>query len=173
MSIKGLQNKSTLGYWKKITGHWTNICFSSQNECSQRYAIHRLERTIRQWTLSHEGNMIFYTWWRYQMEILSALLAICAGNSPVSGEFPAKKLVTRSFDVFFDLYLNKRFSKQWWSWWFETPSPLLWRHCNVHFICYTLISIAFTTCQCLPVAYPHSNKIANWAIPSTLPYPTM
>ena len=40
------------------------------------------------------------------MEIFSALLAICAGNSPVHGEFPAKRPVTRSFDVFFDLRLN-------------------------------------------------------------------
>ena len=30
-----------------------------------------------------------------------------------------------------DLRLNKRLSKQWWGWWFETPSRLLWRHCNV------------------------------------------
>ena len=41
-----------------------------------------------------------------------ALLAICAGNSPVTGEFPAQRPVTRSFDVFFDLRLNKRLSKQ-------------------------------------------------------------
>ena len=40
-------------------------------------------------------------WWRHQMETFSALLAICAGNSPVSGEFPAQRPVTRSFDVFF------------------------------------------------------------------------
>ena len=39
------------------------------------------------------------SWWRHQMETFSALLAICAGNSPVSGEFPAKRPVTRSFDV--------------------------------------------------------------------------
>ena len=37
----------------------------------------------------------------HQMETLSALLAICAGNSPVTGEFPAQRPVTRSFDVFF------------------------------------------------------------------------
>ena len=70
------------------------------------------------------------TSWRHQMETFSVLLAICAGNSPVPGEFPAQRPVTRSFDVFFDLCLNKRLSKQWWSWWFETPSPPLWRHCN-------------------------------------------
>ena len=37
------------------------------------------------------------------METFSALLAICAGNSPVPGEFPAQRQVTRNFDVFFDL----------------------------------------------------------------------
>ena len=45
------------------------------------------------------------------MEAFSALLTIC-GNSPVSGEFPAQRPVTRSFDIFFDLSLNKRLSKQ-------------------------------------------------------------
>ena len=70
------------------------------------------------------------TWWRHQMETFSALLAICTGNSPVSGEFPAQRPVTRSFDVFFDLRLNKRLSKQPRCWWFETLSWSLWRHRN-------------------------------------------
>ena len=35
------------------------------------------------------------------METFSALLAICAGNSPVSGEFPAQRPVTQNFDGFF------------------------------------------------------------------------
>ena len=69
-------------------------------------------------------------WWRHQMETFSALLAICAENSPVSGEFPAQRPVTRSFDVFFDLRLNKRLSKQSWGWWLETPLCPLWRHSN-------------------------------------------
>ena len=70
-------------------------------------------------------------WWRHQMETFSALLALCAGNPSVSGEFPAQRPVTRSLDVFFDLCLNKRLSKKSWGWWFETPSRPLWRHCNV------------------------------------------
>ena len=60
----------------------------------------------------------------------SALLTLCAGNPPVTGEFPSQSPVTRSFDDFFDLRLNKRLSKQWWGWWFKTPSRPLWRHCN-------------------------------------------
>ena len=47
-----------------------------------------------------------FTWWRHQMEALSALLALCAGNSPVTGEFPTQRPVTWSFDVFFDLHLK-------------------------------------------------------------------
>ena len=46
------------------------------------------------------------------METFSALLAFCAGNSPVPGEFHAQRSVTRNFDVIFDLRLNKRLSKQ-------------------------------------------------------------
>ena len=69
-------------------------------------------------------------WWRHQMETFSALLAICRWNSPVPGEFPTQRPVTRSFDVFFDLHLNDRLSKQLWGWWFETLSRPLWRHCN-------------------------------------------
>ena len=52
-----------------------------------------------------------------------------AGNSPVTGEFPAQRPVTLSFDVFFDLRLNKRWSKQCRGWWFEAPSCPWWRHC--------------------------------------------
>ena len=71
-----------------------------------------------------------FAWWRHQMGTVSVLLAICAGNSPVPGEFPAQRPVTRNFDVFFDLRLNKRLSKQSRGWWFETLSRPLWRHCN-------------------------------------------
>ena len=70
-----------------------------------------------------------HTWWCHQMETFSALLALCAGNSPVTGEFPSQRPVTWSFDVFFHLCLNKRLNKQWWGWWFEMPSRLLWGHC--------------------------------------------
>ena len=77
--------------------------------------------SLRVWTIS---------WWRHPLETFPALLASCAGNSPVTGEFPTQRPVTQSFDVFFDQRLNKRLSKQLWGWWFETPSRPLWRHCN-------------------------------------------
>ena len=70
------------------------------------------------------------TWWRHQIDTFSALLALCAGNSPVTVEFPAQRPVTRSFEVSFDLRLNKRLSNQSWGWWFETPSRSFWRNRN-------------------------------------------
>ena len=67
-----------------------------------------------------------FTGWRHQMEAFSALLALCVGNSPVTDEFSSQRPVTRSFDVFFDMCLNKRLSKQSRGWWFETPSGGGW-----------------------------------------------
>ena len=73
----------------------------------------------------------FLSWWRHPMETFSALLALCVGNSPVIGEFPLQRPMTLSFGVSFDLYLNKRLSKQSWGWWFATPWwHSLWRHRN-------------------------------------------
>ena len=50
----------------------------------------------------------------------------------LTGEFPTQRPVTWSFDVFFDLRLNKQLSEQSWCWWFEMPLRPLWRHCNDH-----------------------------------------
>ena len=58
------------------------------------------------------------------------------GNSPVTSEFPAQRPVTQSFDVFFDLHLNKRLSKQSRGWWFETPSCPLWHHYITVMLCH-------------------------------------
>ena len=63
-----------------------------------------------------ESRILFFTndkahnrqepWWRHQIETFSALLALCAGNSPVTGAFPSQRPVTRSFDVLFHLCLT-------------------------------------------------------------------
>ena len=88
-------------------------------------------------------NMKIISWWRHQMETFSALLAICAWNSPFAGEFPAQRPVMRSFDVFFDLRLNKRLSKQSWGWWFEMPSCPLWRQSKVIYMTIFVVIILF------------------------------
>ena len=56
-----------------------------------------------------EKRILVISWWRHQVETFPALLALFVGNSPVTGEFPPQRPVTRSFDVLFDLRLNK-----WW-----------------------------------------------------------
>ena len=80
--------------------------------------------------LTHPQAECSTAWWRHQMETFSALLALCAREFTGPGEFPTQRPVTRSFDVFFHLRLNKRLSKQPRGWWFETPPWSLWRQCN-------------------------------------------
>ena len=93
----------------------------------------RLSKRLNKPSHKREGHCrLEKSWWRHQIKTFSALLAICAGYLPVTGEFPAQRPVMRSFDVFFDRRLNKRLSKQWWGWWFETPSYPLWRHGSVY-----------------------------------------
>ena len=102
-------------------------------------------------------SLFYPSWWRHQMETFSTLLALCAGNSPVTGEFPAQRPVT--LDVSCDLRMNKRLSKQLGGWWFETPSRSLWRQCNVPIWLQTLRDITLSSLvwsivaseACLPV----------------------
>ena len=85
--------------------------------------------------------------WRHQMETFSALLAICAGNSPVTGEFTTQKPVTRSFYVFSDLRLNKRLSKT-----------------IVRLVIWDAIAPIMTSLQCCRIFLHHSlsdNKIGR------------
>ena len=99
-------------------------------------------------------NISTGTWWRHQMETFSALLALCAGNSTVTGEFPSQRPETRSFDVLFDLRLNKRLSKQSRGWWFETPSCSLWRHCNeIICVCWGLLICEYVTYELIYMLY--------------------
>ena len=79
---------------------------------------------------SEHEEVMTWKWWRHPMETFSTLLALCEGNSPVIGKFPSQRPATRCFDVFFDLYMNKRLRKQPRRQWFETPSHSLCCHCN-------------------------------------------
>ena len=99
------------------------------------------------WLLKHQENMIFWPsheftwviqmrnkwlqqslWQRINIMMTSSNENIFRVTDPLCGEFtgpggfPTQRPVTRSFDVFFDLRLNKRLSKQPWGWWFETLS---------------------------------------------------
>ena len=80
-------------------------------------------------SMPNAGTILQYVWFNssriidlfHQMETFSALLALCAGNSPVTGEFPVQRPVTRSFDE----RLNKRLSKQSWGWWYRLHRPIM------------------------------------------------
>ena len=92
---------------------------------------HFLDDIIKYMFLKVKARLTVYQpRWRHQIESFSALLALCAGTSPVTEEFPTQSPVTRSFDVFFDLRLKKQLSKQRRGWWFAKPPRPLWRHCN-------------------------------------------
>ena len=93
-------------------------------------ALGSIKARYRLTTGVHSFSRSYSPWWRHEIETFSKLLALCAGNSPVTGEFPTQRPVTRSFDVFFDLHLIKRLSKHSLGWWFETLPRSLWRHCN-------------------------------------------
>ena len=117
----------------------------------------------------------FSPWWRHQTETFSASLAICAGNSPVTGEFPAQKPVTRSFDVFFDFRLNKRLRKQSGGWWFQTLALPLWRHRNVIRMKYATSSSAFLALMsfrqwvsCVDDLRYWTDDTACWSSPNTV-----
>ena len=123
--------------WRYQAIAWTNIYSLSKVLCVFMNFICNIYSEITFLTsLKYlpRAYELISSWWRHQMETFSALLAICAGNSPVPGEFPTQRPVTRSFDVYFDLRPNKRLSKQSWGWWFETLSCSLWRHRNVSVI---------------------------------------
>ena len=110
------------------------------------------------------------------MESFSALLTICAGNSPVTGEFTTQRPVTLSFDFSLICVLNKRLSKQSRGWWFETPSHPLWRHCDAISLIGTWINTHFLSGMDLspslikkvnvfpelPPAFPDSFPLTHW-----------
>ena len=98
-------------YWDALGASDTKCSVQVHDHWSVHFGFHQISRN------KHPNS-----WWRHQMETLSALVALCARNSPVTGEFPSQRPVTWSFDVFFYLRLNKQLSKQLRRWWFETPS---------------------------------------------------
>ena len=78
-----------------------------------------------------------YSWFWSQIHmfvlLMYAIYMMMSSNGNIfRWPFVRNSPVTLRFDVFLDLRLNKRLSKQPWGWWFETPSRTLWRHRNGH-----------------------------------------
>ena len=128
-----------LEMWSPMTNksfHDESGAITPLSKAAQRWlmAAQTLPGELRSslWATAYSVLMNTKPWWHHQMETFFALLALCAGNLPVTGEFPSQRPVTRSFDVFFDLRLHKWLSKQSGGWWFETPLRSLSRHCNAN-----------------------------------------
>ena len=62
------------------------------------------------------------------METFSVLLALCAGNSPVTDEFPSQRASNADFDVDPHELLNKQLNDRW----FDTT----WRSYDVNLMIY-------------------------------------
>ena len=111
-------------YWPSVRGiHRSIVCWHTL--CEKHLQTPCLF-VVKYWPIpmmtSSNGNIVRVT-------------GHLCGEFTGPGEFPAQRPVTRSFDVFFDLHLNKRLSKQSWGWWFETLSRPLWRHHNALILC--------------------------------------
>ena len=98
--------------WKHFPRYWS---FPDITHWAIRHLYHGTRNSIMMTSLN--GNIFRVT-------------GPLFGKFTGPGEFPAQRPVTRSFDVFFDLRLNKRLSEQSWGWWFETLSRPSWRHRN-------------------------------------------
>ena len=93
----------------RLCEQWGHGCV---NNGARLCASARLCRGSPLYISSQDRTVMIKSWWCHQMETFSTLLALCMGNSPVTCEFPSQRPVTQSFDVFFDLHLNKGLSKQ-------------------------------------------------------------
>ena len=92
---------------------------------------------------------------------------LLCGDFTGPGEFPTQRPVTWNFDVFFDLRLNKRLSKQPWGWWFEMPSWSLWRQCNVSMS----LQLGSQRCCCLFTWFCHQQMAKPGNKTATPPWP--
>ena len=116
------------------------------------------------WQFTHRVRP--HAWWRHQMETFSPILVLCAGNSPDTGEFPALRPVTRSFDVFFSIcatingWVNKREAGDW-----RRHRAPLWRQYNrfcpyFSFYCGLVLVGYFTVPSGLTHRHWDNNEIA-------------
>ena len=121
--IRGIFNG---GIWPYLWSQWQGKMFPALR-------AHAQPTIIRIWQEVHicSDASKSICMMMYSNANISALLDLCVGNSPITGESPSQRPVTRSFEASFDLRLSTRLSKQSRRRWFETPSRSLWRHSNV------------------------------------------
>ena len=126
-----------------MSSHWIRLCFRgvyvrlSSTWWAQNgfKSAHREHKKILNTRWHQSCSMYAFLKWSMMTSSNGSIFRV---TDHLCGEFtdhwwiPCTMPVTRSFDVFFDLRLNKRLSKQSWGRWFETSSRSLWRHCNAN-----------------------------------------
>ena len=167
-------NKVDINWWWSWKSHYSFETIVTESKFPCAFLLELQLRKIKQ-SSTIFPMLHYWPWWRLQMETLSALLAICATNSLVPGEFPPQRPVTWSFYVFVDLHPNKRLSKQSWGWWFETLWRPLWRHCNAHWQWHDdpsagiyIYKIRKTTSHLQHHIYLWTSLCGSWSYGSTL-----
>ena len=123
--------------WQMYPRGWSH-------ERSFHFAVCGIERTSTQssfWRRQNKANMMTSS----NGNIFRVTGPLC-GEFTGPGEFPTQRPVTRSFDVYFDLRLNKRLCKQSWGWWFETLLRPLWRQSNEDWQSLKQVSIVSKMC---------------------------
>ena len=98
------------GYVSPLINTWSQAIHFNRSSNNSNIGIGYLLDATMQICLTSAG-IPNITWWRHQMETFYALLALCAGNSPVTCKFPSQRPVKQSFGVLFDMRLSKRLSK--------------------------------------------------------------
>ena len=110
---------------------WTNGWVNNEDAGDSRHHRAHYDVTIMSCPFIIAGNMYmgccFISTFHMMTSSNGNIFRVNGHLCGVPVEFTAQRPVTQSFDIFLDLRLNKRLSKQSWYWWFETP---LWRHCN-------------------------------------------
>ena len=152
--VRVLHVKNKLYHWGKqrrnndfissttVTYMSTLDFVKARNDAKGRATTRKIESYYSQW--------IWMNWVSRWVSIKScvcfcSMMTSSDGNifrvtRPLCGEItghpwiPSQRPVARSFDVLFDLRLDKQLSEQSRRRWFETSSRSLWRYCNVQLI---------------------------------------
>ena len=108
------------------------------------------------------------SWATYEVAIMISLNKLeRVITAPHTGEFPTQRPVMQSFDVFFDLRMNKRLSKPSRRRWFETLSRSLWRQSNEYVIvCCNIACYKEVHCVNGRIVFPVIMAITHCRVPT-------
>ena len=114
-------------------GQWALLLYNVYDymimACKRAYGSFRLMVKLSNWFSCKIKSWRDFNWLVAVCVHVCAFITMPSSNGNIfrvtgplwggfTGEFPAQRPMTWSFDVFFDLRLNKRLSKQSWGWWF-------------------------------------------------------